>query len=205
MSESQSSLRRRREYPPKGPEDKILREIASSLLMLDISTLRALAEHGDPNDYRIFQQLTKDHISSISRDGFSRPIHLFETAVRRYVRTLSGEKLDQVVSKPVDSQFYREMIYLRINDCENMREEAMQMGGNYNGFEAAEYEFKYIVKLSRNLYEHIKDASMNGYLEKHIVLLKTKVQSIDEVIEDACRSLRIPHQPLVYTDTANQR
>ena len=108
--------------------------------------------------------------------------------------------------KPIDSQYYRDAIHLRIGAYELAKFEDM----NINLEDSSELEAAYdnlleIVKTSRSLYQHVKEAAVGGYLEKNIDFLKAKVESIDEDIEDACSLLNIPHQPLAYPDNVDQR
>jgi hypothetical protein len=210
MGESQNSLRKRRAYPVIGPEDGILRKITTTLLLLDILTLRTLHNHGNPNNnYHIFRQLTKNHLDGINHYGVPKSLPL-EIRVRQYVRTLSSKELDQIVSKPMVSQYYREMINLRIEACELARKDDELLADLADGHplvaeDSAREELQDIVNISRDLFKHVKDAAVSGYLKKNIDLLKTKAQSIDGIIGDACFYLHIEHQPLVYTDTADQK
>ena len=113
MSESQIPLPKHREYSSKRPEQKVLRQTASTLLLLDFSTLLTLQNHGKPIDCQTFRQLTEKNLANINHDGHWKAIPL-ELRVKKHVRTLSGTDLDRIVKRPINSRYYCEMIYLRI-------------------------------------------------------------------------------------------
>lgn len=118
--------------------------------MLDISTLRTLHKHGSLNYHR-FQQLTENHLASVKHDGLSKSIPL-EIRVTHYVRTLSGKKLDQMVSKPVGTEYYYETIYLRIGAYESANKEKV-LDIYYDaplGDDSAHEKLHDIVNISRN-------------------------------------------------------
>lgn len=206
MSESQISLPKRRGNPLTRPEQKVLRQIALTSLLLDFSTLRTLQNHGKPIECQTFRLLVEDSLANLDHDGYSKAIPL-ELRVKRYVATLSVTDLDRIVKRPIDSRYYREMIYLRIAACQtandNEEEEINNALLDENPWEAQDLAYKElgdIVEISRSLYMHVKNAAANGYLQHIVIQLKEKVQNIDENIEDACRFLRIPHQPLIFPD-----
>jgi nitric oxide synthase oxygenase domain/subunit len=101
------------------------------------------------------------------------------------------------------------MIYLRIETCEiAMEEEQMNMRNyeetHWGALEAIQEELHDIVNISQSLYKHVKNAAANGYLQKYIAVLKEGLRSIDEDIEDACSTLHIQHEPLIYSDDADK-
>ena len=129
----------------------------------------------------------------------------FQSRLNRHVRSLSVQETYQLVLKPIDSQYYRDAIHLRIGAYELARFEDMNINlEDSSELEAAYHNLLEIVKTSRTLYQHVKEAAVGGYLEKNIDFLKANVESIDEDIEDACSSLDIPHQPLVSPDSVDQ-
>lgn len=130
--------------------------------------------------------------------------------VDEYVRTLSDEDLDRIVSQPIISEWYRYGIYLQIGACETAREDIEARWGVHDEIfldaqESAREGLRDIVDISQTLYTHVKKAAASGCLEKHIEFLKEMLQGMDERIEDACSYLGIQHQPLVFLDDADQR
>lgn len=212
MGENQNILRKRREYPgeypPTGPEHQISSEIASTLLMLNVLTLRSLQKHEKSTTYRKFRKITKGNLANINHDDSSELI-ILKLRVTDYVRTLTVKALDEINSNAVDSKYYREAILLQIDACERAREEEEWRSKTQDespwGDEAlACGELHDMVNISQSLYMHVKDAAVNGYLDERIGLLKDKLQSIDVNIRGACEYLRIDYQPLVYPDDADQ-
>ncbi|KGO37159.1 hypothetical protein PEX1_054030 [Penicillium expansum] len=211
MSVPQNSLQKRREHPSKGPEHKVLRKIASTLLNLDFSALRTLQEHEKSKDYQtIFVDFTAGNLANIKHDDRLQSI---SRAIRRHVARLSKKDLYEIVSKPFKSDFYREMIYLGIQAFEDALEyekyELMDilMFGDPPPVpsEAVHEQLCDILHLSRSLYNQIKDAAASGYLRKSIPVLKEGLRSIDEDIEDLCSTLGVQHEPLVYLDDTDER
>lgn len=208
MSQPESSLRNRKEYPPRGPEDKIRTEIASSLLLLNMSTLETLKNHGKPEDYDAFHALIRDHDGSFKNADFPENLGL-RWRVKRYVRTLSIDAVDEITTRPIDSGFYREVIYLMLSNIESAGAEewAIRQDGEPSpGIEdAARDELENIVNILRTMSRHLRDAVAKGYLPKTVDPLKERLRSIDHNVEDACSSLQIDHQPLITTDDANEK
>lgn len=207
MSLSASSLHRRKEYP-LGPEDKIRTEIASSLLLLNRSTLETLNYSGKLEDYDAFYVLIRDHDDNIKDADFPENLRL-RWRVTRYVRTLSIDVVDEITTRPIDSGFYREAIYLMISNIETAAAEEWtisQDGDPSPGIEkAAREELDNIVDILRKISRHLADAVSKGYLPKTIDPLKQRLRSIDHNVEDACSTLQISHQPLIASDDANEK
>jgi hypothetical protein len=106
MSVSQNPLHQRREYPPKGPEHRNLREIASALLILDFSTLQTLQKHKESIDYQnTFLDLTADNLASINHNNRFQSTSRAIRRIRHHVRTLSDKNLYKIVSKPSKAKF----------------------------------------------------------------------------------------------------
>lgn len=193
MSQPASSLRYRKEYPPRGPEDKIRTEIASSVLLLNMTTLQSLSS---VDVYHAFHPLIKDHDENIKNASFPEGLSL-RWRVRRYVRTLSMDALDEITTRPIDSGFYREAIYLMVSNIESAPSPRFE--------KAARDELGGIVSILRTMSRHLRDAVSKGYLPKTIAAVKERLRSIDHDVEDACSSLRINHQPLITSGDANEK
>ena len=203
MSEPRDSLRRRRQYATNGPETKILRKIAAALILLNFATLRTLREHDRSNRSETFQRLIEDHPDKIENE-FSDSMTL-KSRVKRYVRSLSIQKTYQLVLKPIDSNYYRDAIYMQISAYERARVEDLNYDfDDFSSQDAPREDLSEMVEASQNLYQNVKEAVVGGYLEKNIDSLKAKVESIDDEIEYACSSLAITHLPLVYSDNIDQ-
>ncbi|KAJ5366084.1 hypothetical protein N7541_000025 [Penicillium brevicompactum] len=207
--EPRLSLRERIESLPTGSEDKALRDIVIDLLKLDLTTLRTLRLRGKQDDYQDFRRLTEDHIGKIEHDprleNFSEDIR-----VRQYVRMLSSKTLRPIVSRPIETQFYREAIYLRIMAYRGAKEEEDFRLAAYEestqGYEQFDItELHHVVDLSQSLYDKVKDAAHRGYLEPELDRLKVLLQSIDDHIKDACEEMVIPNQPMVFSKDADRR
>lgn len=207
--EPRLSLRKRIESLPTGSEDKALRDIVINLLMLDLTTLRTLHLCGNQNDYQDFRRLTEDHIGKIEHDprleNFPEDIR-----VRQYVRMLSRKTLRGIVSRPFETQYYREAIYLRIiayrraKEDEDYRLAAYEESAQgYEQFDTT--ELHHVVVLSQSLYDQVKDAAHSGYLEPELDRLKILLQSIDDHVKDACEEMAIQNQPMVFSKDADRR
>lgn len=199
MSESQSSVRRRKEYPPRGPEDELRVKLASSLLLLNMSTSRTLLRQAHPRDCRDFHDLIKDHLDNMRNDDFTQRMSR-ELSVKRYVRTLSSDAADEMITRPIDSEFYRQMIYFRIIAYKNAKREEQAITKEY-----ARGELENIVNISQTIYKHVSDAAARGYLQKTIGPVRDRLQSISHNVADACLYLGIDHKPLIFTTHVDQK
>lgn len=198
--EPKISLRRRIEILPKGPEDKALREIVIELLMLDLNILRTLHYRGNQDDYRNFKSLTEDHIAKIEHDD--RLKHFDEDIrVWNYVRMLPSTTLRSIVSRPFETQYYREAIYLRIMAYRRASQYVSAVG--HEPYDVS--QLCQIVELSQRLYKKVQDATLSGYLEPGLDRLRILLQSIDEPIENACNETGIHNQPMVFSGNACRR
>lgn len=157
----------------------------------------------------MFWKLNKDDFDNINHDGAFKSVPL-KMRVDEYVRTLSDEDLDRIVSQPIKSEWYRYGIYLQTGACETAKEDIEARLGVHDEIfwdaqESTREGLRDIVDISQTLYTHVQKAAASGCLKKHIEFLKEQLQGMDEGIEDACSYLDIPHQPLVFPDGASQR
>lgn len=171
-------------------------------------TLDTLNKYGKPEDYDAFHALIRDHYDNIMDADYPENLSLRWRA-KRYVRTLAIDAVDEITTRPIDTVFYQEVIYLMISNIETAAVEEWiisQDGDASPGMEeAAREKLGNIVRIVRRISKHLGDAEANGHLQKMVDPLKAKLRSIEHNIEDACSCLRIDDEPLISSDSAHKK
>jgi hypothetical protein len=164
-----------------------------------MSTSRTLLRQANPQDCREFHALIRDHLDNIRNDDFTQQMSR-ELSVKRYVRTLSSDAIDEMIARPIDSEFYRQMIYFRIIAYKKARREDQAITQEY-----ARWELENIVNTSQAIYKLVRDAADRGYLQKTIGPVRDRLQSLSHNFADVCLYLGIDHKPFIFTAGAAQK
>lgn len=199
MSQSQALIRKHREYPSEDTEPA-LREIASSMILLDLFTLRTLRTDIKSSLYETFRQQLKGRLDKINHDNYYDQ-KLLAIEVKRLVRGLSATELDKIITRPIESRFYREAICLRIDAFATAKkEDEMRFVLSEEDLGAEEYarqDLLDIVDLFRSLYAQVNNVAAEDHLQQTVKSFKQAIQIINQDIEDACDYLDDLHKPLV--------
>lgn len=216
-----SKVRNRRVFPPNPfdpdqelrnpsePEQELQREIASTLLLLDLFTLRALETDPKSSFYKDFPQRSKGNLDKINHGG-SYDRNFLMMRIRLHVEGLPPAELDQITTEPIDGRFYQEMIRLLIENCQTAKEEKQRLveadePSWVPGEIAIQEELEDFLDILRILDTHVEHAAANNYLKRTVVVLDPTERNLGKHVKIALKYLNGLHQIPASLDDAERK